>query len=210
MIVPNTCWEKEGHGYLIVAYILCSSMFILNDRVVKNDTCTYDCTEYLLRKRRTWTSDDMKNQAWGAQMLSLSLYVLFSMQQTSIALESIGVEWSSQTPATRGRGHHRDHTIGCTHVHSLWIHISCFSLEYTSEQRWLVKNIDIVVRLYYPKKSCQIHKSYKGNCLEHDTSRKKLKTCGAIYFYRRIRLWTTYTIFSGGSLRKPSLEIVFL
>jgi hypothetical protein len=66
-------------------------MFILNDRLVKNDTCTHDCTEYLLRKRRTWTSENIKNRLEEPKC-SLSLYVLFSMQQTSIALESIGVE----------------------------------------------------------------------------------------------------------------------
>jgi hypothetical protein len=42
------------------------------------------------------------------------------------------------------------------------------------------------------------------------TSRKRLKACGALYFYRRIRLSTVYAIFSGGFLRKPPLEIVFL
>jgi hypothetical protein len=31
-----------------------------------------------------------------------------------------------------------------------------------------------------------------------DTSRKMLKACEAIYFYRRIRLSTTCAIFSGG------------
>jgi hypothetical protein len=42
------------------------------------------------------------------------------------------------------------------------------------------------------------------------TSRKRLKACGAVYFYRRIRLSTVCAIFSGGLLRKPQLEIVFL
>jgi hypothetical protein len=42
------------------------------------------------------------------------------------------------------------------------------------------------------------------------TSRKRLKACGAVYFYRRIRLSTACDIFSGGFLRKPRLEIVFL
>jgi hypothetical protein len=42
------------------------------------------------------------------------------------------------------------------------------------------------------------------------TSRKKLKACGAIYFYKRIWLSTACVIFSGNSLRKSSLEIVFL
>jgi hypothetical protein len=44
---------------------------------------------------------------------------------------------------------------------------------------------------------------------EH-TSRKRLNTCGTIYFYRRIRLSTDCAISSGGSLIKPPLEIVFL
>jgi hypothetical protein len=43
-----------------------------------------------------------------------------------------------------------------------------------------------------------------------NTSRKKLKACGTIYFYRRIRLSTDCAIFSGGFLRKPPLKIVFL
>jgi hypothetical protein len=38
------------------------------------------------------------------------------------------------------------------------------------------------------------------------TSRKRLKVCGALYFYRRIRLSTVCAIFSGGFLRKPPLE----
>jgi hypothetical protein len=42
------------------------------------------------------------------------------------------------------------------------------------------------------------------------TSRKRLKAYGAVYFYRRIRLSTVCAIFSGGFLRKPPLEIVFL
>jgi hypothetical protein len=42
------------------------------------------------------------------------------------------------------------------------------------------------------------------------TSRKRFNACGTIYFYRRIRLSTDYAIFSGGFLRKPPLEIVFL
>jgi hypothetical protein len=42
------------------------------------------------------------------------------------------------------------------------------------------------------------------------TSRKRLKACGAIHFYSRIRLKTACAIFSGGFLRKPPLEIVFL
>jgi hypothetical protein len=42
------------------------------------------------------------------------------------------------------------------------------------------------------------------------TSRKRLKACGAVYFYSRIRLSTDCAIFSGGFLRKPPLEIVFL
>jgi hypothetical protein len=43
-----------------------------------------------------------------------------------------------------------------------------------------------------------------------NTSRKSLKACGAIHFYRRIRLSTACAIFSGVFLRKPPLEIVFL
>jgi hypothetical protein len=43
-----------------------------------------------------------------------------------------------------------------------------------------------------------------------NTSRKRLNTCGTIYFYRQIRLSTDCAISSGGSLRKPPLEIVFL
>jgi hypothetical protein len=43
-----------------------------------------------------------------------------------------------------------------------------------------------------------------------NTSRKRLKACGAIHFYRRIRLSTACAIFSGGFLRKPPLGIVFL
>jgi hypothetical protein len=39
---------------------------------------------------------------------------------------------------------------------------------------------------------------------------KGLKPAGTIYFYRRIRLSTDCVISSGGSLRKPPLEIVFL
>jgi hypothetical protein len=39
---------------------------------------------------------------------------------------------------------------------------------------------------------------------------KGSKSAGTIYFYRRIRLSTDCVISSGGSLRKPSLEIVFL
>jgi hypothetical protein len=42
------------------------------------------------------------------------------------------------------------------------------------------------------------------------TSRKRLKACGAIHFYRQIWLSTVCAIFSGGFLRKPPLEIVFL
>jgi hypothetical protein len=42
------------------------------------------------------------------------------------------------------------------------------------------------------------------------TSRKRLKACGAVHFYRRIQLSTACAIFSGGFLRKPPLEIVFL
>jgi hypothetical protein len=42
------------------------------------------------------------------------------------------------------------------------------------------------------------------------TSRKMLKACGVVYFYRRIQLSTACAIFSGGFLRKPPLEIVFL
>jgi hypothetical protein len=42
------------------------------------------------------------------------------------------------------------------------------------------------------------------------TSRKRFKACGAVYFYRRIRLSTVCAIFNGGFLRKPPLEIVFL
>jgi hypothetical protein len=42
------------------------------------------------------------------------------------------------------------------------------------------------------------------------TSRKRLKACDTVYFYRRIRLSIVYTIFSSGFLRKPPLEIVFL
>jgi hypothetical protein len=42
------------------------------------------------------------------------------------------------------------------------------------------------------------------------TSRKRLKACGTVYFYRRIRLSIVCAIFSGGFLRKPPLEIVFL
>jgi hypothetical protein len=42
------------------------------------------------------------------------------------------------------------------------------------------------------------------------TSRKRLKACRAIYFYRRIWLSTACANFSGGSLRKSPLEIVFL
>jgi hypothetical protein len=41
-------------------------------------------------------------------------------------------------------------------------------------------------------------------------SRKRLKTCQTIYFYRHIRLLTNYTIFIDGFLKKPSLEIVFV
>jgi hypothetical protein len=39
---------------------------------------------------------------------------------------------------------------------------------------------------------------------------KSSKPAAPIYFYRRIRLSTDCAIFSGGSLRKPPLEIVFL
>jgi hypothetical protein len=39
---------------------------------------------------------------------------------------------------------------------------------------------------------------------------KGSKPAGTIYFYRRIRLSTDCVISSGGSLRKPPLEIVFL
>jgi hypothetical protein len=46
--------------------------------------------------------------------------------------------------------------------------------------------------------------------LAHCTSRKRLKACGAVYFYSRIQLSTVCAIFSGGFLRKPPLEIVFL
>jgi hypothetical protein len=42
------------------------------------------------------------------------------------------------------------------------------------------------------------------------TSRKRLKDYGTIYFYRRIRLLTDCVIFSGGSLKKLPLKIVFL
>jgi hypothetical protein len=42
------------------------------------------------------------------------------------------------------------------------------------------------------------------------TSRKRLKACGAVYFYRWIQLSTVCAIFSGGFLRKQPLEIVFL
>jgi hypothetical protein len=45
---------------------------------------------------------------------------------------------------------------------------------------------------------------------ETNTSRKRLKACGVVYFYRRIQLSTVCAIFSGGFLRKPPLEIVFL
>jgi hypothetical protein len=38
------------------------------------------------------------------------------------------------------------------------------------------------------------------------TSRKRLKACGTIYFYKRIRLSTDCAIFSGGSLRKPPVN----
>jgi hypothetical protein len=67
-------------------------------------------------------------------------------------------------------------------------------------------SIDKLVRLKVP-----------GLCLMEDfadvvdcTSRKRLKACGAVYFYRRIQLSTVCAIFSGGFLRKPPLEIVFL
>jgi hypothetical protein len=39
---------------------------------------------------------------------------------------------------------------------------------------------------------------------------KGSKPAGTIYFYRRIRLSTDYVMFSGGSLKKLPLEIVFL
>jgi hypothetical protein len=39
---------------------------------------------------------------------------------------------------------------------------------------------------------------------------KSSKPAAPIYFYRRIRLSTDCAISSGGSLRKPPLEIVFL
>ena len=39
---------------------------------------------------------------------------------------------------------------------------------------------------------------------------KGSKPAAPIYFYRRIRLSTDCAISSGGSLRKPPLEIVFL
>jgi hypothetical protein len=39
---------------------------------------------------------------------------------------------------------------------------------------------------------------------------KGSKPAGTIYFYKRIRLSTDCVISSGGSLRKPPLEIVFL
>jgi hypothetical protein len=39
---------------------------------------------------------------------------------------------------------------------------------------------------------------------------KGSKPAGTIYFYRRFRLSTDCVISSGGSLRKPPLEIVFL
>jgi hypothetical protein len=42
------------------------------------------------------------------------------------------------------------------------------------------------------------------------TSRKRLKVCGVVYFYRQIQLSTVCVIFSGSFLRKPPLEIVFL
>jgi hypothetical protein len=38
----------------------------------------------------------------------------------------------------------------------------------------------------------------------------RFSTVCALYFYRRIRLSTICAIFSGGFLRKPPLEIVFL
>jgi hypothetical protein len=46
--------------------------------------------------------------------------------------------------------------------------------------------------------------------LEQTLVQKGSKPAGTIYFYRRFRLCTDCVISSGGSLRKPPLEIVFL
>jgi hypothetical protein len=54
------------------------------------------------------------------------------------------------------------------------------------------------------------HGFYRQPTVISFTSRKSLKACGAVYFYRRIQLSTACVIFSGDFLRKPPLEIVFL
>jgi hypothetical protein len=76
-------------------------------------------------------------------------------------LESVGGEWSLQTPVIGSRCHQRGGILVVLMPIHHKIHIWCFSLEHVSEQQQLVQHVNVIVRPRY-QKTCQIHKSHEA------------------------------------------------
>lgn len=116
---------NRGLNYLIIVYILCSFMLIINNYVMQNYTCTHNHTEYLVEKLRLVEHVDVIH--YRTHLLlprhSPPLFVLHP------CLMSTGGGWSSHTPPL----------FVLTSIYYEF-HICCFSLDHISEQLRLVEH----------------------------------------------------------------------